>query len=214
MSNLANAWQPLLERALAILDDAAPRAGGLLDDWTLGGGTMLMFDLNHRASHDIDVFVSDPQVLALLSPKVNHLVEDLTRKYIEDTLYLKLLFPDGEIDFVVSGLLTRPGWQTRELLGRTLRTETPAEIIAKKVHFRADQFKGRDLYDLACVLQRMPAVMLEVAPFLRAKRGDLLTRLSTHSPYLRAEYQQVLRLGPAMDFEVAVALVTAHLEAL
>ncbi len=43
--------------------------GQPVPDWVLGGGTALMILADHRLSRDIDVFIDDPQYLALLSPE-------------------------------------------------------------------------------------------------------------------------------------------------
>lgn len=42
---------------------------GMRPAWSFGGGTALMLQINHRESHDIDVFIDDPQVLAYLNPE-------------------------------------------------------------------------------------------------------------------------------------------------
>jgi hypothetical protein len=44
-----------------------------------------------------------------------------------------LLLPEGEIDFVVSHNLTGPGYDQWTLLGRAVKVETAAEIVAKKM---------------------------------------------------------------------------------
>jgi hypothetical protein len=60
-------WQKLLKIPVSQLE-----AGGLPNNsWTFGGGTALMTILNHRLSKDIDIFLSDPQLLTLLSPRLN-----------------------------------------------------------------------------------------------------------------------------------------------
>ena len=38
----------------------------LIDEWTFGGGTAMMLQIDHRESRDIDIFLADPQLLALL----------------------------------------------------------------------------------------------------------------------------------------------------
>ena len=61
---------------------------------------------HHRFSKDIDIFVPDPQVLPYLSPRLNDAAESLTTDYVEQAGFLKLVFPEGEIDFVASETLT------------------------------------------------------------------------------------------------------------
>ena len=55
-------WEDLLGEAfrkIAVVN----RDGDILRDWTFGGGTALMLQLDHRDSHDIDLFLDDPQLL-------------------------------------------------------------------------------------------------------------------------------------------------------
>lgn len=60
-------WEALFQRALVIIDSISG-AGVALDDWSFGGGTVLMRRHHHRLSKDIDIFVPDPQYLGYLRP--------------------------------------------------------------------------------------------------------------------------------------------------
>lgn len=40
----------------------------LIDSWSFGGGTAVILQINHRESHDVDIFLPDPQLLAFLDP--------------------------------------------------------------------------------------------------------------------------------------------------
>jgi hypothetical protein len=72
------AWEALLPRALALIDEIR-RYGGIDDPfWTLGGGTVLMFRYRHRLSKDIDIFVPDPQYLGFVTPRLSDTAADLT----------------------------------------------------------------------------------------------------------------------------------------
>ncbi len=42
------------------------------------------------------------------------------------------------------------------LLGREVRVETAAEIVAKKLWHRGDRATARDLFDLSLVIEREP----------------------------------------------------------
>ncbi len=150
-----NAWQALFRRALEILD-SAPRAGPMLHEWSFGGGTVLMRRHRHRISSDIDIFLRDPQLLGHLTPRLNPAAESLTHDYVEQANFLKLYFPEGEIDFVVSGFLTAAPVTTERIDGRDIRVETSAEIIAKNIWCRGADFTARDMFDFALVAQREP----------------------------------------------------------
>jgi hypothetical protein len=59
-------WQRLFKQACSLI-----RQANIGDDWTLGGGTAMMMQIGHRESRDIDIFLSDPQLLPLLDPQKN-----------------------------------------------------------------------------------------------------------------------------------------------
>ena len=52
----------MLANAFIIIDEVE-RHGGDLEGMTLGGGTSMMLQINHRNSKDIDFSLSDPQLL-------------------------------------------------------------------------------------------------------------------------------------------------------
>lgn len=58
--------------------DSVARSGHALEDWSFGGGTVLMRRHHHRFSKDVDIFIPDPQYLNYLTPRLNNDVEILT----------------------------------------------------------------------------------------------------------------------------------------
>lgn len=128
----AGPWEVLFTRAVALLDDIQ-RIGGIQDPfWTLGGGTVLMFRYGHRISKDIDIFVPDPQYLGYVTPRLSETAAALTEDYTEmPGSFVKLQFEEGEIDFVAAPNLTADPWESWDILGRRVRVETAAEVIAK-----------------------------------------------------------------------------------
>ncbi|MFT4179702.1 MAG: hypothetical protein QM612_09620, partial [Thermomonas sp.] len=70
----SGSWRSLERTALAIIADVQERAGGAFQP-KLGGGTRLMLALDHRISHDIDLFMRDPQWIGYISPRLNDRVE-------------------------------------------------------------------------------------------------------------------------------------------
>jgi hypothetical protein len=88
-------WEILFQRALVLIEDA--RSAGIpVEEWTFGGGTVLMRRHRHRLSKDIDIFVNDPQFITYLTPRLNQTAESLTTNYVEDHNFVKLAFPEGE----------------------------------------------------------------------------------------------------------------------
>jgi hypothetical protein len=98
-------WEKLFGHVLSIFDEAVA-AGAPARGWSFGGGTVLMRRHRHRISKDVDIFVPDPQWLGYLTPRLNSKAESLAADYVEQAGFVKLYFPEGEIDFVVSGALT------------------------------------------------------------------------------------------------------------
>lgn len=88
-------WKQLLQQAYVLVDDIAAR-GTRNPFWTFGGGTVLMLRYRHRLSKDIDIFVSDPQYLGYVTPRLSDVAEGVTDKYVEGPNYIKLLRPEGE----------------------------------------------------------------------------------------------------------------------
>lgn len=148
-------WLTLFRLATAAIDAATADVGPF--EWTLGGGTMLWLRFRHRESHDIDIFLTDPQLLGALSPRLNGQTEKLVHErggtHVEQSNFLKLAFAEGDIDFVVAPHLTTPYAEPGEIDGRAVSIETPQEILAKKLLYRADDFTARDLFDLAFLIE-------------------------------------------------------------
>lgn len=203
-------WETLFERALALIDSATA-AGVPLDPWSFGGGTVLMRRHRHRFSKDVDIFVPDPQVLGYLTPRLNATAESLTADYVEQGNFLKLIFPEGEIDFVASAPLTPDPYVREKVLGRLVCVETSAEIVAKKVWHRGANFTARDIFDLAMVVEREPEALRAIAPILRDRRDALRNRIASQDSALREAFAGLAVLDYRRCFEEFVALVEGAL---
>ena len=203
-------WETLFQHALAIIDSVA-RSGNALEDWSFGGGTVLMRRHHHRFSKDVDIFIPDPQYLNHLSPRLNNDAENLTSHYIEHQGSLKLIFPEGEIDFVVAGSLTPKPANIEVLFGREINVETSAEIIAKKVWHRGADFTARDIFDLVMVAEKEPKALAGIKPILQG-RGDLiLTRIGKYDADLRETFAALETVDYRRSFDECVDLVTKAL---
>jgi len=130
-------------------------------DWSFGGGIALMFEFKHRVSKDIDIFFQNPQLLTYLSPRVNDFVEDIARDYKEQSNFLKIYMNDYEIDFIVAPNLTGLEPELKKIYGMELFVENPIEIIAKKLFYRPEDIKVRDVIDTVIVYRKYPQ-MVEV----------------------------------------------------
>ncbi len=196
-------WRGLLQHAFTLLDDAANHAGVSDPVWTFGGGTVLMLRHNHRRSKDIDIFVPDPQYLGFFTPRLSDVAESITQQYVEGPGYVKLQRPEGEIDFVASPNLTGQPFELWSLLGRTLRVETSAEIVAKKLFHRGDRAAARDLFDLALVIEKEPEPLRNAHTFLCRHRDAFLEQLHSREAVIGRQYEAIDRLEFNLGFEQA-----------
>lgn len=210
-------WKPLLERALFLLEDLSA-VGGVRDPfWTLGGGTVLMFRHNHRASKDVDIFLSDPQYLGYLTPRLSDKAADMTTSYVEDpSSYVKLQFDEGEIDFVAASNLLDDAWEWWEISGRKIRVETSAEIIVKKMYHRGQLATARDLFDLCMVIEREPEGLLtpSAAPYLRKHRDPFVERINNPSKVMAAAFEAIDKRDFEKDLDSCIKLTSDFLNAL
>ena len=152
----AGSWRVLEAVARRIVVDVSQRSGRDFQP-LLGGGTRLMLTLNHRMSHDIDLFFTDAQWIGYLTPRLNDRVEALTADYEEAADYLKLRFPEGEIDFIVrTRLLDLPPESEPDT---TFALDPMAEVLAKKLFFRGATLTPRDLFDWWAIETMRPGVI-------------------------------------------------------
>lgn len=153
------AWERLFGYAVERLTAAnLPK-----NSWSFGGGTVLMLKYNHRYSKDIDIFFRDPQLLNSVSPRINDAAEDNILEYSEHTQFTKIQFAEGEVDFIVSPQITNCRPQFEDVLSQKVFVDSPVEIVGKKIHFRAEEFKPRDVFDLAVVYSAQKEGLLENA---------------------------------------------------
>ena len=156
-----------------------------------------MLHAGHRLSKDIDAFISDPQYLPILSPRLGG--EDIwaCETYAEAANHLKLVYPEGEIDFIVATPMTdlppqsmtiaeeqgAPGGQPVQI-----KVEHPVEIALKKLVYRAGLLKVRDIFDIAVVDSRDGELLRANLHRASNVKHDLLKRLANLSEdYCRQE---------------------------
>ncbi|PWG01946.1 nucleotidyl transferase AbiEii/AbiGii toxin family protein [Sphingosinicella humi] len=152
-------WALLFDLALGIIDNARTAVDHDFL-WSFGGGTALMLQIHHRESHDIDLFIDDPQILPFLNPatqdyKLSRQPDDYDTDGAQVT---KLIFQDiGEIDFICCADVTNTPSKKAMVRDREVDLETPAEIVAKKVYYRGSRLQPRDMFDIAAVAESLGA---------------------------------------------------------
>ena len=207
MDERLNRWEVLFQRALTLIDSVRER-GIPVNDWTFGGGTVLMRRHQHRFSKDVDIFINDPQFLGFLSPRLSPTAESLTADYLEDHNFVKLFFPEGEIDFVAAPPLTPEPAHVETLFDRGILVETSAEIVAKKVWHRGFEFTARDIFDLSMVAELEPEALRKIPTILRERRALILERIMRHDSALRESFAQLDMIDYVRSFDECVAVIT------
>ena len=206
-------WTGLLQHALQLLEDIHQH--GIENPfWTFGGGTVLMLRYRHRMSKDIDIFVPDPQYLGFVSPRLSDIAEEISHEYVEGNGFVKLMRPEGEIDFVASPNLTESPFEVWQLLGKKIRVETAAEIVAKKLWHRGDRVSARYLFDLSLVIEREPQALISASKHLVRHRGDFLGQLQSRSAILKVQFDAIDVLTYRPSYEEAAKRVTEVLRGL
>ena len=199
-------FQTLFHRAFRIIDSIAsfgvPRMS-----WTLGGGTALAMYFQHRKSYDLDIFVTDVQYLGVLTPRKNPVAEQETDIYDEQANFVKLHFGKYEIDFIVAPTLTDIPPKTEEVFGRNIEIDPPAEILAKKILYRASQLKGRDIFDIVHAVQKMPALPDQLSEFTALRKDIIEARLNLHHKQLRTEYNALQAVYGGPDYKTAIRIL-------
>jgi len=149
----------------------------IIDHWTFGGATAMMLQIDHRESHDVDIFLSDPQLLPFLDPQKRDFKFDIAPSDFsgDGAKSLKLVFKDlGEIDFIVDHAKTTQPTITRLIEGEDVLLETLPEIITKKIVHRGKSIKPRDIFDIAAAGENQADVIIaELKPYKAAVMGAI-----------------------------------------
>jgi hypothetical protein len=147
--------------------------GLVIDRWTFGGGTAMMLQIGHRESHDVDIFLEDPQLLRYLDPKTRDFNFEISPSdHLGDGVgSLKLVFTDiGEIDFIVDRPRTPNPTIQMDVEGETTLLETIPEIVTKKIIHRGSSVRPRDIFDIAAAGEEHAE---DVVAALRSYRSEV-----------------------------------------
>lgn len=212
MTTRQETWKVLFGHALSLIDDVLQHGTKNLH-WTFGGGTVLMLRHNHRFSKDIDIFVPDPQALGFVTPRLSSHAESLTTDYTEAANFVKLFLPEGEIDFVASLNLTDNPYILQELLGRTVKVETSAEIIAKKFWHRGNKLTARDIFDFVLVAEKEPAELDAAGKFVVRHIDMMYEQLESNASRLKLQFDAIATLDYTPSYEHAVDVLMERMEA-
>jgi len=70
------------------------------------------------------------------------------------------------VDFIIAPHLTANYFRLEQFGGKNIRVETPEEIVLKKLFYRAESLKARDIIDIAVVYERRKDLLLKHVPLL------------------------------------------------
>lgn len=182
-------WLRLLDRAMRGLG-SFEQLRITIEDWTLGGGTALMLQHQHRLSKDIDIFIGDAQYLSYLSPRLGGESIWNADAYDEAAHYLKLRYREGEIDFIVSDTITVLSpleFETESEIQSSIPPyrffiEHPVEIALKKLWYRSADLKIRDIFDIVVVAEYHESLLLSNLHHVRSRKAAILSRLDAIDP--------------------------------
>jgi predicted nucleotidyltransferase component of viral defense system len=208
------AWKDLLPHALSLIEEI--KSHGTSDPfWTLGGGTVLMFRYQHRLSKDIDIFVPDPQYLSFVTPRLSDVAAAISDQYVEDqSSYVKLIRPEGEIDFVASPNLTDSPFEMWHIDGHHIRVETAAEIVAKKLWHRGDRTTARDLFDLSLVIEREPEALIKADTYLLKNADVFINQIASRKTVLERQFAEIDTLAYTPSYDEAAERAATFLKSL
>jgi hypothetical protein len=96
-------------------------------------------------------------------------------------------------------------------MGHKTLVETPAEIIAKKMYFRGHEAKGRDLFDMALVLENERDALILASQYLLRHRDEFVRQLTSREQALRTEFDAIHTLDYRPTFDDCVERVRRFL---
>ncbi len=162
----------------------------------------MMLQVGHRESHDIDIFLPDPQLLSLLDPAKRDFVFEVqpSDHQSDGARFLKIAFENiGEIDFIVARALTSRPTIPMTVDGEDVLLETIPKIITKKIYHRAGSIKPRDVFDIAAAGEtHADSIINELRPY----KGEV-TKAIASMERLNAEFlrRAILELAIKPHYE-------------
>jgi hypothetical protein len=190
-----------------------------------GGGTALsIYYFQHRRSFDIDLFVTDPQIIGYLSPK--HWIEDSKNfnptQYIDQANHVRVLSREKiKVDILVAQDFINEAFidKSKSLFIQDVYVESIEDIIAKKITYRRKDNKTRDILDIAVALFKNQEILKTLYAKEAIDRNDVVELKEAISNLNVAEYeselQEVEPFGKYMDIALdAPKAIVAECETL
>jgi hypothetical protein len=160
----------------------------------------MMLQIDHRESHDIDIFLPDPQFLAYLDPQKRDFEFDVrpTEYDGDGTRFLKLAFDEiGQIDFIVGPSMTPSPTMRRTIEGEIVDLENVPEIITKKIYYRGTNIRPRDIFDIAAAAETHAASVVKALRSRPVEVAKTLMALDRLNPdFVNAAIADMAITGP------------------
>ena len=97
------------------------------------------------------------------------------------------------------------------MLGRQVRVEKSAEIVAKKLWHRGERATARDLFDLALVIERDTLPLATASPFLKRHREPFLKQVQDRKAVLKVQFKAIDTFEYRPSYALAVELISEFL---
>ncbi|MGA9045270.1 nucleotidyl transferase AbiEii/AbiGii toxin family protein [Sulfuricurvum sp.] len=205
--------QRLLHAALALLDEKNITA------FAFGGGTALSaFYWRHRYSTDIDIFLYPDGSTDRLdrlrrdwSDNIESIFSSLGYSGVMRAPghYLELTIDDqSKIQFFDVKPYTQTPYRMEHFWGHILNIETPAEIIAKKIHYRGSKGHPRDIFDIAVAVHHNPTLFSDLTSLGRINEDDLnilyatLSDICSDEERIQAYHRDISAMTPNPEYRV------------
>jgi hypothetical protein len=180
----ASDWAQLFRIACSLIRQVNSQQP-IIGSWTFGGGTAMMLQIDHRESHDVDIFLPDPQLLSFLDPKLRDFdFEIAPSDYDGDgSSFLKIAFEDvGQIDFIVGRALTSSPAIEKKIENEVVQLEAITEIITKKIYHRGASIQPRDIFDVAAASEQFEENIILALRNYPEKVAITLTKINQLNP--------------------------------
>ena len=189
----------------------------------LGGGTALAARWQHRHSTDVALFVDAADYEGLFKSEQRFRADlDLharsARNIVIEPGFARICLTDGgEISVSTSPSLTAHPVSGDTVRGTSVRLETTAEILAKKLRYRMiqnAQFVPRDLYDISFARRNDPTALQTALSTLKDEHlQDIDTELGYLAPgWMKRHHETLIAPISRPDAESAVGLVRGVLQ--
>lgn len=195
----AAGWSALL----TVATDALRRVAAVTRSpvpWTFGGGTALAWQYRHRESHDIDIFLPDPQWLGFFDPERSPIAEHFVTDAVVTGTTVRWALPQGRIDFIVAPPLTPFPARSLFWAEQPIPVEAPVEIATKKLYFRRHALLPRDIFDVLVVMRQDPAAVQTVRTLWRPWIPSVLQSLQRVRGSWPRRKTEITALPPYQDW--------------